>query len=333
MDDTTMQSMGGKARAAALSPERLKEIAQQGAQARWAIPRAIYGAPDRPLHIGKIEIPCYVLNDERRVLVQRAMVSALGMARGGSSRGGGDRLAYFVKQERLNPFVSNELRSVTEAPFRFLTPPGKIAYGYEAEVLARICFAVMDAERKGGLQDQQLHIAERCRILVEGFAIVGINALVDEATGYQDVRDKLALAKILEKYLLTEGYRKWERLFPLDYYKEMFRLRGWTFDPASTARPGIIGKITNNIIYDRLQPGILKKLRELNPRDETGRRKRRHHQYFTGEIGVPELKELLSNVTILMRVSNKWERFIEMLDHARPRVGDTLRLPLEFKDE
>src|SRR5688572_23709534 len=78
--DDSIQSMGGKARAEALSAEQLTEIAKKGAAARWSLPRVICGAPDRPLRIGGIEIPCYVLEGEKRVLVQRAIVSAMGMA-------------------------------------------------------------------------------------------------------------------------------------------------------------------------------------------------------------------------------------------------------------
>ena len=46
-----------------------------------------------------------------RVLVQRGMVFGLGMSRGGSSHGGGDRLAHFVNQKPLKPFVPKELLS------------------------------------------------------------------------------------------------------------------------------------------------------------------------------------------------------------------------------
>lgn len=45
--------------------------------------KVIAGAPDRPLIIGDVEIPCYVLEDETRVLAQLGMVSGLGMSRGG----------------------------------------------------------------------------------------------------------------------------------------------------------------------------------------------------------------------------------------------------------
>lgn len=180
---------------------------------------AICGSPDSPLVINGIEIPCYVLEDEKRVLVHRAMVSALGMKYGTTNRGA-DRLQVFVNGDRIKPFVSSNLLMLIDSPLKFRAPNGQTAYGYEASALAEICFAVIEADEKGLLQKQQKHIAERCRILVRGFAIVGINALVDEATGYQDRRVKNALAKILEKYI-AEEYRAWTKMFPVVFNHPM----------------------------------------------------------------------------------------------------------------
>ena len=39
--------------------------------------KVIAGAPDRPLRIGDIEVQCYVLEDETRVLSQRGVYEAL----------------------------------------------------------------------------------------------------------------------------------------------------------------------------------------------------------------------------------------------------------------
>src|SRR2546426_11403074 len=70
---------GGRARASALTHEQRREIARAAATARWsreghAVPvQATYGAPDRPLKIGEIEIPAYVLVDGRRGLGQRGL--------------------------------------------------------------------------------------------------------------------------------------------------------------------------------------------------------------------------------------------------------------------
>ena len=166
--------------------------------------KVIAGTPDRPLVLDDIEIPCYVLEDETRVLAQRGMVSGLGMARGGSSHGGGDRLAHFVCQKTLKPFVSKDLIAVTTGPLKFKTPHGGMANGYPATLLVDICTAVLLARDAGALTKQQQHIAQRCDALIRSLAKVGIIALVDEATGYQRIREERALATILERLIAKE---------------------------------------------------------------------------------------------------------------------------------
>lgn len=120
------------------------------------------------------------------------MIGALGMTKGGSSHKGGTRLAKFVSGERLISFAGKELLERTREPIKFRTPSGNLAFGYEATILADICEAVLAARTAGALQRQQEHIAKQCEILVRGFARVGIIALVDEATGYQDDRSRVA---------------------------------------------------------------------------------------------------------------------------------------------
>ncbi len=115
MEPTTGNARGGRARQASMTPEQRKEAARKAALAKAEIaklPRATHGGEDHPLKIGEIEIPCYVLEDGRRVLAQRGMVTALGMSRGGSSKGGGDRLAHFVTGKALEPFIGADLRAV-----------------------------------------------------------------------------------------------------------------------------------------------------------------------------------------------------------------------------
>ena len=296
------------------------------------IKQAIYGSPDHPLRIGDLEIPCYVLEDGKRMLHQRGMVSALGMGRGGSSEGGGDRLAKFTAQDRLKEFVSKQLLELTGEPIKFRTPRGHIAYGYEATVLADICEAVLAAREAGLLQKQQEHIADRCEILMRGFARVGIIALVDEATGYQEVRAREALEEILRNFISAE-LLKWVKTFPDEFYRHMFRLRNWQYYQFSVKRPSVAGRITNDIIYERLAPGVLDELRRITPKDVKGRRKHRYHQRLTSDIGHPALREHIASVITLMKVSNSWRRFYAMLNRALPRWGSTLPMVLDFKEE
>jgi hypothetical protein len=120
MDEPEGKAKGGIARAEVLLPERRKEIAVQAAKARWAddLPIAVYGSSDRPLRIGNLAIPCYVLDDERRVITQMGMLDALGMSQGGRGRasGQGDRLGRFLTGVSLAPFVSDELLSLIQYP-------------------------------------------------------------------------------------------------------------------------------------------------------------------------------------------------------------------------
>jgi P63C domain-containing protein len=292
------------------------------------LPSAQYGAPDRPLRIADLEIPCYVLEDGRRVLVQRGMVTALGMSRGSSGGTGGDRLAKFAAGKGLKDFISGDLAAVTGKPILFRAPNGAEAYGYEATVLADLCEAVLAARDAGKLQDQQLHIAKQCEILVRGFARVGIIALVDSATGYEKVRARDDLEKILRDFVTTE-LRKWLKTFPDEFYQEMFRLNRWPFTPGSVRRPGVVGRWTTDIVYDRLAPGVRAELKRLTPRDDKGRLRHHLHRHLTEDIGHPRLREHLSAVVALMKAAPDWRRFQSMLNRALPRYGDTMELGLD----
>jgi len=293
--------------------------------------KATFGSADHPLELGGYEIPAYVLEDGTRVLVRTRMLHALGMSHGGSGGSGGDRLARFVAGSRLKPFVEEDLVDRINNPIRFIPPHGGYAYGYEATILADLCEAVLGARDAGALQAQQRHIAKQCEILVRGFARVGIVALVDEITGYQEVRDRIALQKILDKYL-TDEWAKWTKTFPDEFYQQLFRLRGIPYPPPGKHknwRPSYVGHWTNDIVYSRLAPGVLKKLKKLNPKTEKGHRKRRHHQHMTRDYGHPALKEHLANVIFLMRGCRDWDDFKRRLEAAAPKQGDTLLLPFE----
>lgn len=311
------QKKGGAARAKKLSPTARSAIARAGAQARWAkadptretLPKAVCGSNEKPLQIGNIAIPAYVLDDERRVLTVSGMSDGLGMARGGSEVPGLNRFELFVSRDRLSPYVSEELREQVSNPIVFLTPGGTKAYGYDAQVLVELCEAVLAAREAKKLQPQQEGIAQRAEILMRGLARVGIIALVDEATGYQEVRDRAALRSILEAYIAKE-WLPWTERFPLAFYREMYRLLGWDRDPASRAKPGYVGRLTNALVYDRLPDGVVDELRRQNPVDPiTKRRRLKHHQLLTEDIGNPHLEKHVSKVIGLMEASESWGEF------------------------
>ena len=123
-----LASKGGVARAKKLSPKRRSEIAREGALAKQAkagnAPAvAKYGAPDRPLRIGAIEIPCYVLADGTRVLAQRGLQSGIGLSEGGG-KGGARKLVTLMEYFEKKGIDTRGLIVRAESPIRFMPPHG-----------------------------------------------------------------------------------------------------------------------------------------------------------------------------------------------------------------
>lgn len=327
------RAKGGKARAASLSPEQRSAIAKKGARAKSdlaKLPRATHGSTDRPLTIGDIQIPCYVLEDGTRILSQRGLQTGVGMSTSGGTAGE-QRLALFAQSVAQKAADNADLASRSTSlaqrlrdPVKFRPPGmGPVAYGYEATILADLCDVVLAARAAGILQKQQAHIAHQAEILVRGFARVGLIALVDEATGYQREREKDALAAILEAFVAKE-LQPWVKTFPADYYEQMFRLRGLPYPPEkANYRPQYFGKLTNDIVYARLAPGLKDELKAQASKDE---KKGKLHQRLTGDVGHPKLREHLASVTTVMKLSSDYDDFIAKLDRIHARYGDTIKM-------
>ncbi|WP_368750305.1 P63C domain-containing protein [Klebsiella aerogenes] len=309
------RAKGGKARAAAMTPEERKLSAQKAADAKKELailPVAEYGSSDTPLKLGDVEIQCYVLSTGERVLSQRGMASGLGMSTTAT-----ERLLNFVGGDRIKPFLNNDVLPLIETPIKFKHPGGGgVAFGYPATILADICDAVLEARKAGTLQKQQAHIAERAEILVRGFARVGIVALVDEATGYQKARERDALAKYLEEFIANE-MRPWVKTYPVEFFEELCRLRGVEFK-SNLQTPRYFGRLINNITYERMLPSLREALKaEKKKANKTGAKM---HQFLSGDSGAALLHKRLISTIDFMRASRNYEEFIGLLDRVYPVI-------------
>lgn len=237
----------------------------------------------------------------------------------------GTELPVFLEANNLKPFLPKDLSPVL-SPKLFRTDKGAAGEGFSAEILPLVCETYLAARDGGKLTAPQLAIAKQCEILARGLARVGVIALVDEATGYQEVRDKVALQAILDAFLRKE-LAAWAKRFPDEFYEQIYRLRGWEWKGRGKNPPQVVASYTKDFVYARLAPNILQELERRNPA-EGGRRRSAHHQWLTEDVGHPALAQHLHAVITLMRVAKNWNQFKLMLDVAHPRRGDTLQLPL-----
>ncbi len=326
------QSKGGFARAKALDAKTRSAIAREGAAQRWNadVPRATH---EGVVKIGDTKVSAAVLPNGKRLLTQATLLRAIGRSRSPKAGTGVmntvDGLPFFLQAEVLKPFIDNELRLST-TPIFFLGLTGTKAVGYDAQLLpqvAEVYLKFRDAYQADGkpIPRQYQHIVRACDVLLRGLASVGIVALVDEATGFQEVRSRDALSRILEAFVQKE-LKKWVRTFPADYYEQLFRLRGLAYPPDNMKMPQYIGALTNNIVYDRLAPGVKDELKRLTPRDLKGRPKAKMFQHLTDDVGSPKLREHLASVVTLMKISPDYSTFERHLNQALPKWGDTLQL-------
>lgn len=336
---------GGRARANVLTPEERSEIARTAARARWAkagklqvvepeeskvdrveeppaaavengpwgeLPFSMYPGT---VQLGNVNIECHVLNDGRRVLTQREVVRAL---RG--TRSDPPSLTRYL--ERLPTY---DPRKVERQTIRFRIPNiPQVAIGYEAELLIEICEMYMLARDEGLLKGNQLGLAAMAEIIVRSCAKVGITALIDEATGYQKVRQKRALQIKLQAFI-AEDMQEWVRTFPEEFWHELARLEGIRYSPRH--RPLRWGKYVMRFVYDSIDPDLGRKLRELNP---DPRHRQNHHQWLR-EFGKDKLHRQLGGVIAIMKECRDMDEFRQRFSRVFDK-GDQLTLDLDWEE-
>jgi hypothetical protein len=342
------RARGGHARAEALSPQDRTQIARRAALARWGdgtppgdLPRETHSGI---LVIGDLEIPCAVLENGQRVFSARGLSRAIGSRTKSIKVRPGQEDVYadarqmppFLAAPAIRPFIPNDLLLPVTNPIQYrIKRGGGTAFGYEASLLPKICGVILDAAKEGVFRKSQRQLVERAELLIRGLAHVGVIALVDEATGYQSDRDKDALQEILNLYIGQE-LAKWAKRFPDAFYEQMFRLKGWHFNPNSSQRPHAMARLTLDLVFDRIGPGLSNELKQRRKEllETTGRRRAKLHQAMTVDIGHPALQHHLSGLTFLGKsfADGDWNGFYAAVERVTPRYNRTLPLPLEPPD-
>lgn len=272
-----------------------------------------------------VKIECYVMDTRERVLSLRGAARTMGLVGNGSQA-----LARNLNAQWIAPFLSEGLKNWLEKANRNELPTYRGVRGqfmpFEASLFVDLCKAYVDALHAGVLQtEKQKQIAERLYAIMTAFAKTGLVAVIDEVTGYQADRDRDELQKVLEKYISAE-LLPWAKRFPDEFYKQMFRLKGWQYK--GKAKTPYAGKLTNEYIYSYLPDGVLDELKKTTPKSESGNRKNRFHQHLTEETGLPNLDKQLQQTIALMKASDTWEEFDMLFKKA---MGEPVQMSLEDK--
>lgn len=333
--DKSPRAKGGKARAASMSPEERKAMASKGGKARWkkAAAARVMADPNRlpvakykgVLPLGGVELPAYVLDNGQRVIGRTSFTEALT-----SIKGGGD-LEKYLGVSSLNPFI--DMKMVLEQMVAFSLPEvqglERNVKGLPADLIIEICRGFVSAleanmanpaEHK--LTARQFQMALKASALLAACAKVGLDALIDEATGAQYDRAEDALRVKLKAYLEQE-MQKWEKTFPDELWVEFARLTNWK--GTVTQRPKYWGRLVMELVYEYLDKDVAKWLKENAPAPRHGQN---YHQWLSGQYG---LRKLVEHIWSLIGIARTCTTMLELRDRMAALNGKSmvqLYLPL-----
>jgi hypothetical protein len=331
-------SKGGRARANVLTPEERSEIARKAVRARWRKAGKLKDAevteadfsqtpekdteatttPQLPfsmfrgtLEMGDVTLECHVLDNLKRVLTQREVVRAIS---GGRESG---NLGRYLQR---NPLTTKDFDA---GPVIHFTVPGTptTAIGYEATLLIEICDKYLQAREQGLLKGRQHSLAKQAEIIIRSCAKVGIIALIDEATGYQEARAKNALQLKVQAFI-ADDLQEWARMFPEEFFYELARLEGVRYSPRS--RPIRWARYVMMFVYDAIDPEIGNELRKRNPNPHF---KKNHHQWLK-EFGRQRVNDQIQRVIATMKACDDMDEFREKF----ARVFKRTPLQMSFDD-
>ena len=159
---------------------------------------------------------------------------------------------------------------------------------------------------------RQQQMAVKASMFLSACAKVALEALIDEATGYQFERTADALQVKLAAYLETE-MRKWERTFPEELWIEFGRLTGW--QGPIYQRPKYWGKLVMELIYEKLDSDVAEWLKQNAP---TPRHGQNYHQWLSGQYG---LKKLVEHIWMVIGMAKTCSSMSELRDRVAALDG------------
>lgn len=247
------------------------------------------------IQFGEVRVECYVLEDGRRVITPRGAVRALTGNDATNPKGFGSYLARLPER-----FAELATRPAVE----FERVEGGVATGREARWFVDVCNAYMSARESGELHPKQLHLAANAQRFISAAATVGVDALVDEATGNIPEGDDSVSARFLRE-VFRKNPRDWDRFWPKDIVRELcrtFRIQQTQAFPAPLM--GVIGKLYNV----RLGKEAHEELKRVNPR---GPERDMHFQHFGDEL-FDAVKGDMQALRALLLVSSSKEQFWQL---------------------
>jgi hypothetical protein len=151
---------------------------------------------------------------------------------------------------------------------------------------------------------------------------VGLDAAIDEVTGYQRLREVDALQVKINAYMRDE-LRLYEPTYPEAIWREMFRLDGKPYH--ASKRPQHFGKKILTYIYDAMDLEVSREMKRRIPDPHYGENL---HQLLT-DFGLRRLHTQIEVFYKFLESSTSWDDF----EHRWEMIGPHGQFGLDLGNE
>lgn len=246
-------------------------------------------------------VDCYVLDDGRRVLSQRGAVRAL-RAKTSSKNDG----AEFGNLSRYTARLPEKFRHLaTEPTCEIDRPDGGSAHAVTSDHFVAILNAYVDSAIAGELSKSQRHLAANAQAILRSLQSLGLDALIDEATGYQRQRADDALSRRFAEYL-RETAAPHKVTFKEKLVRELCRVYGKVYVPGR--HPRWLASVNEKLYRTIFDGDVAAELKARNPTPHFGSN---HHQFVSDQVR-PLMRDDLEVIYVLARTSQSaadfWRR-------------------------
>lgn len=238
-------------------------------------------------------IDCYVLDDGRRVLSQRGILKHI------AGRADQSDLSKYL--DAVNDDEAKRGLSQSDGAFSFLSGGGTRCIGREAKDVAAVASFFVTAALDGTLPADKIHLAINANKLLSALATIGLEALIDEVTGFEKERQARFLEDRIALYIVDDP-QTYKRLWTARLTKTMCDTFRVAYDKSKgfpVFLTGIAGKLYDAI----LSSDLVDVVREKDPHAKGIK----YHQHFTDQARKVLAAELSVVETLALQSANKDE--------------------------
>lgn len=257
------------------------------------------------VRLGEMEAEAVVLEDGRRGFLARQFAKVLGY----HGKNPSNRFDRFLAE-----FAPKYMIGKDKAGSPVLRSGHGRAQFIEAEAVMEAIDNVIDAACTTGVHKQQKNQVLACLAIRKSLGMLGLVALIDEATGYQYHRAPDALQDLIGKLIRLE-VKDWERRFEPEYYRALAKVTGTPYTSGANGRPPIWGAITRKWVYEACFPEEV--IAEISARQGVGEKL---HQWLS-DGGIHVLMRQKDHVKLLAETSANYKDFEARCMQGFPRPG------------